>query len=190
MVHSNGIDESEARWYAVWTRSRQEKSAAAMLSQFGIEHYLPLKAEIRQWSDRKQTIETPLFSGYLFVYVDALKGSRLQVLKAPGIVAFVGNQSGPLPIPDQQIEDIRAVLKAGVPCSVRPLFKQGDRVRVIRGALAGIEGTFVRANSESCLLVSIDMVRQSLAINVSPDEVEPISCAPTSIQPAGELTAA
>src|ERR1700733_6900226 len=102
------VCDLDHRWYAVWTRSRQEKIAAGTLGMLGIQHYLPLKSEIRQWSDRRQAVEVPLFSGYLFVRINLLKESKLRVLKVPGVVAFVGNQSGPLPIPSKQIEDVRS----------------------------------------------------------------------------------
>lgn len=164
--------DPDSRWYAVWTRSRQEKAAAGMLARLSVRHYLPLKSELRQWSDRRQVVEVPLFSGYLFVCMNPLKDSRLEVLKVPGIVGFVGNQTGPLPIPNKEIEDIQAVLASGANCSVQSSFKEGDRVRVVRGALAGVEGTLVRANSESRLIISIDMIRQSLAVSISPGDVE------------------
>ena len=173
MSYNGDIYDPDSCWYAVWTRSRQEKVAAATLNTLGIEHYLPLKSELRQWSDRKQMVEVPLFSGYLFVCISLLrKNSKLQVLKVPGIVGFVGNQTGPLPIPDQQIEDIRTVLTAGVEYSVHAFLKEGDRVRVVRGALTGVEGTLVRTNSASRLLISIEMIRQSLSVIVLREDVE------------------
>jgi transcription antitermination factor NusG len=181
--------ETDAHWYAVWTRSRQEKAVAAMLTTLGVDHYLPLKAELRQWSDRKQLVELPLFSGYLFVRIDSLKHSKLQVLKVPGVGSFVGNQSGSLPIPDQQIEDIRRVLTAGAECSVEPLLKVGDRVRVVRGALAGVEGTLARANSAYRLVISIEMIRQSLSVNVMRDDVELVSKSPVAAMHFGRLAA-
>jgi len=177
--NSRGYDHG-SRWFAVWTRSRQEKVVAATLNRSGIPHYLPLKSELRKWSDRKQMVETPLFSGYLFVNINVMTSSRLQVLKVPGVGALVGNQMGPLPIPDQQIEDIRKVLTAGVECSVEPLLKEGDRVRVMQGALAGIEGTLVRTQSASRLLVSIEMIRQSLSVSVSRSDVEPVAPNPVA----------
>ena len=172
MSYNSEVYAPDSRWYAVWTRSRQEKAAAAMLSALGIQHYLPLNSELRQWSDQKQLVEVPLFSGYLFVCISLLKKSKLQVLKVPGVGAFVGNQTGPLPIPDRQIEDIRTVLTAGVECSIHPFLKEGDRVRVVRGALAGVEGTLAHTNSTSRLLISIEMIRQSLSVNVLRDDVE------------------
>ncbi len=168
--HLNGL-----QWFAVWTRSRQEKCAASMLEALGIPHFLPLKTEAHQWSDRKQIVTVPLFSGYLFVRMNLAKHNRLEVLNAPGIAGFVGNQTGPSPIPDQQIEDIRTVLETRVECTVLPLLNEGDRVRVLRGPLAGIEGRLVRSNSTSRLSISIEMIHKSLLVNVSRQDVELIA---------------
>jgi transcriptional antiterminator RfaH len=177
MVHCKGTHDPEFRWYAVRTHSRQEKVASTMLDAFRVQHYLPLKSELRQWSDRKQMVEMPVFTGYLFVRINLVRDTQLQVLKSPGIVAFVGNQAGPLPIPDQEIEDIRTVLASSVPYVLHPSLREGARVRVVRGALAGVEGTLACINSESRLYISITMVGQSLTVSVSPEDVE---CACTS----------
>ena len=164
---SNGL-----QWFAVWTRSRQEKCAASMLEALGIPHYLPLKTEVHQWSDRKQTVTLPLFSGYLFVHMNLAKRSRLEVLNTSGIAGFVGNQMGPLPIPDSQIEAIRTVLEMRTECTVSPLLNEGDNVRVLRGPLAGVEGRLVRSNSSSRLSISIELIHKSLLVNVSRQDVE------------------
>jgi transcription antitermination factor NusG len=165
--------DSDSSWYAVWTRSRQEKVAATMLESLGVPHFLPLKTEVRQWSDRRQKIRIPLFPGYLFVRIDPAKDSRLQVLKTPGIVGFVGNQTGPLPIPDAQIENIQTVLiqQMEYMVSTSPLL-EGQQVRVVRGALAGVVGTLIRSNSRSRLLISIEMIHKSISVSISPMDVE------------------
>ena len=169
------IGSPDAQWFAVWTRSRQEKVAAAMLDMVGVDHFLPLKSELRQWSDRKQTVSVPLFCGYLFVRMNPTKDSRLEVLKAPGIAGFVGNSSGPLPIPDQQIEDIRTILGRRIDCTVIPILEEGDRVRVVRGPLTGIEGRLLQSNSSSRLLISIEMLHKSIAVSLSSQDVELLS---------------
>lgn len=163
------------RWYAVNTRSRQEKVASTMLQTYGIQHFLPLKSELRLWSDRKQMVEMPVFPGYMFVRINLAQHRWRQVLEFPGIVAYVGNQTGPLPIPDREIEDIRAVLTARVACVPCPPLHKGDRVRLIRGPLAGVEGTLAFGDTISCLLVSVEMIRQSLAIRVLREDVELIT---------------
>jgi len=164
---------SSTQWFAVWTRSRQEKVAASMLEALNIQTFLPMKSEVRQWSDRKQMIKTPLFSGYLFVRMNLAENhGRLQVLKTPGIVGFVGNAAGPLPIPNHQIDNIRMVLDSEVEYTVGPLFKEGDKVRVVRGSLSGMEGTLTRTNSETRLVLCVDLVKRSLSIDVSRHDVE------------------
>ena len=162
----------KTQWFAVWTRSRQEKSAASILESLRVPHFLPLTNESRQWSDRKQSVSIPLFSGYFFVRINPLEESRLRVLKTPGVVGLVGNSLGPLPIPDEQIEQVRTILNSGTEYWKCPFMEEGDRVRVIRGALTGVEGTLLRVNSQTRLTVSVDMIQQSLAVSVSRNDVE------------------
>jgi len=176
-VYSTDMDDPESHWYAVWIRSRQEKVTSTMLNNIGVQHYLPLKSELRQWSDRKQMVETPVFGGYLFVRINLMNKSRLQVLKSPGVICLIGNNAGPLPIPDQEIQDIRRVLAARIAYSHYAALNKGDRVRVVRGVLAGVEGTLVRANQTSRLVVSVELIHQSLAVCVSADDVERIGTA-------------
>jgi len=164
-----------AHWYAVTARSRQEKVAAAMLDAQGITNFLPVAAEVRQWSDRKQIVNIPLFPGYLFVHINPLTDSLLPILKVPGVVGIVRNQTGPLPVPDQEINDIRRVLAQGIQCSPHPFLKMGDRVQITRGALAGLVGTLVRVNTESRLVISIEMIQRSIAVTVALKDVEPIA---------------
>lgn len=162
----------EVCWYAVWTKSRQEKASAARLAALGIPHYLPLQSQARQWSDRKQTIKAPLFPGYLFVQLDVCTADKLEVLRMPGVVGFVGNSRGPAPIPDEEIESVRAVMFAGAECSTLPLLRAGDRVRMVRGPLAGIQGSLLRFGSKCQLVVSIDIIHRSVAVTVSESDVE------------------
>jgi transcription antitermination factor NusG len=166
---------SDPRWFAVWTRSRHEKAAAALLQSVGVQHYLPLKSELRLWSDRKRTVSVPLFSGYLFVRMNPSNDSRLQLLKIPGIAGLVGNGEGPLPIPDQEIEDIRTVLAGRVEYTVMPTLGEGDRVRVVRGPLAGVQGRLLQSNSMSRLMISIEMIHKSIAVSLSREDVELLS---------------
>jgi transcriptional antiterminator RfaH len=162
----------EALWYAVSTRSRQENVAASMLGGLGIPYFLPLVTEVHRWSDRKQTVSRPLFPCYLFVNIARSCETQLRVLKVPGIVNFVGSAHGPTAIPEKEIESVRAVLSHGIECVPYPLFQAGNRVRIVRGALAGIEGTFLRSGPDSKLVISIEMIQRSLAINILACDIE------------------
>jgi transcription antitermination factor NusG len=162
----------EALWYAVSTRSRHENVAASMLAGLGIRYFLPLITEVRRWSDRKQTVCRPLFPCYLFVNIARSCETQLRVLKVPGIVNFVGSAHGPTAIPEGEIDSVRAVLSSGIDCVPHPFCRAGDRVRVVRGALAGIEGTLLRAGTKAQLVLSIDMIQRSVSVTVSEQDVE------------------
>ena len=164
----------EALWYAVSTRSRQEKSAASMLENLEVAHFLPLVEEERQWSDRKQKVTLPLFPGYMFVQIARSCEFQLRVLKVPGIVDFVGNRNGPLAIPEREIENVRALVSHGVGCSPHPFLKAGDRVRVVRGALAGVEGILSRRGAQSNLVISVEMIQRAISVSVPISDVEPV----------------
>jgi transcription antitermination factor NusG len=165
----------EALWYAVSTRSRQENVAATMLGSLGIRYFHPLITEVRRWSDRKQTVSRPLFPCYLFVHIARSCETQLHVLKVPGIVNFVGSAHAPTAIPEEEIESVRAVLSSGIACIPHPFFQAGERVRIVRGVLAGIEGTFLRSTTDSKLVISIEMIQRSMAINIDGCDIEHIT---------------
>jgi transcription antitermination factor NusG len=172
------VPHPAASWYAVSTRSRQEKVAASMLGHIAIANFLPLLNQERQWSDRKQMVALPLFPGYVFVRIRKSGELQVRVLKVPGVVDFVRNRTGPLSIPEQEIEAVRALLAHGEACSPYPFLRAGDRVRVVHGALAGIEGTLIRSGSQSKLVISIEMIQRSVAAVVPESDIAPISYAP------------
>jgi transcription antitermination factor NusG len=160
-------------WFAARTRSRQERVAATLLDAVGVTHFLPLHTEVHQWSDRMQAVTTPLFKGYLFVRLNPIQDTRLRVLKTPGIAGIVGNQTGPLPIPDHEIDSIRTVVAQRAPCTTHPYLCVGERVRVMRGPLSGVEGTLVRSQDDFKLLISVQMIQQSIAITIHASDVRP-----------------
>jgi transcription antitermination factor NusG len=169
----------EALWYAVLTRSRQEKTAAAMLESQSITHFLPLLKEDRRWSDRNKTISVPLFPGYVFVQIVRSSTVQLRVLKVPGIIDFVSNREGPLAIPEGDIKSVRALVSNGVGCSPHPFLRVGERVRVVRGVLAGIEGNLSRRGAQSKLVISVEMLQRSVSVNVDESDVEAVYCLST-----------
>ncbi len=164
----------DASWYALSTRSRQEKIVTKMLDNLGIPTFLPLSKEIRRWSDRNKPVSVPIFSGYVFVHIHAANDLRVQILRTPGVVTFVGTRGIPAPIPEKEIRDIRSLLSTGAACSPYPFLKLGQRVRIVGGALDQIEGTLVGRGPESKLIISIELIQRSLAISVYDLEIEPV----------------
>jgi transcriptional antiterminator NusG len=116
----------------------------------------------------------PLFASYLFVQIPSSRESQVQVLKVPGVINFVGNQSGPLSIPEKEIDDVRSVLSQRVDCSPCAFLKIGERVRIIGGALDGIEGTLIGRGPDTKLVISIELIQRSMAVSVYGFNVKPV----------------
>src|SRR5438445_11213309 len=105
-------------WYALRTKSNQERTVATALNQKGFECYLPVYQTRRRWSDRIMEIELPLFSGYLFCRFRPAK--RLPVITTPGVVSILGFGNEPVPIPESEIAAVQTALHSGlatVPCA-------------------------------------------------------------------------
>jgi transcriptional antiterminator NusG len=161
-------------WYAVLSRSRHEKMVATALTHTGITTFLPLVTEMHHWSDRRKSVDVPLFPGYVFVQIPDSPEAQLRVLKTSGVVQFVGTRQGAVPIQDKEINDVRAVLEQRVSCSPYPFLQLAQRVRIRGGALDGIEGILVGRDSASKLVLSIQLIQRSLAVSVYNFDVEPV----------------
>jgi transcription antitermination factor NusG len=165
--------ESASKWYAVQTRARHEKIIAHRLQEQGISTFLPLVREVHRWSDRKKTVELPLFSCYLFTRLAATNEDRLRVLRAEGVFQIVGRRGEGTPLPDEQIDAIRTLINEHLPVCSHPFLRIGQRVRIRTGSLAGVEGILVSRRGDQTLVVSIDAIQRSLAIPIKGYEVEP-----------------
>ena len=169
-------------WYAVWSRSRHEKMVASALSNVGITTFLPLVTETHRWSDRRKSVDVPLFPGYVFVQIPNSAEAQLQVRKTSGVVQFVGNRQGAVPIQDKEINDVRTVLEQRVSCSPYPFLQLGQRVRIRGGAFDGIEGVLIGRDSASKLVISIELIQRSLAVSVYNFDVVPVaSCGASAL---------
>jgi transcription antitermination factor NusG len=159
-------------WYAIQTRSRHEKLVAYHLQMRGMSQYLPTIIETHYWSDRRKRIELPLFPGYVFVQLSDSNEHRVQVLRTPGVLRFVGLAPGGTPIPDEQIDSVRTLVEQNVPWVSHPFLKSGQRVRVRGGALDQLEGVFLRRNGQDALIISIDAIQRSLAVSIQGYDLE------------------
>lgn len=159
-------------WYAVKTMSRHERFVAHELESQGVTSFLPSVTEIHRWSDRRKKIERPLFPGYLFVHGSMSPQIRRAVLFARGVAGFITMRGEPIPIPDEQIENVQRLLANDIPCMVHPFLKIGQRVRIRGGSLDGVEGILTGFNGDKGLVVSIDSIQRSLAVRIEGYDVE------------------
>jgi transcription antitermination factor NusG len=163
-------------WYAIQTRSRHEKVVRDQLAARSITHLLPLWRKRSIWKDRIKLVDVPLFSGYLFSYF-ALQ-DKLAVLETIGVIRIVGISGRPMPIPEEQITAVRSMMEHHLPCSPYPYLVEGMRVRIKRGLLAGAEGILIARKQKYRLIISVDLIQQSVAVDVDSAEVEPLELCP------------
>jgi len=179
---SNASEESRTRgvgarlenssWFAVQTRPRHEKKVNLGLKEKGIHSFLPMRRERRQWSDRQQWIESPLFSEYLFVKIPLTAESRVSVLRTSGVLRFAGMPRCGTPVPDEQIENLQAITDGRVPLAQHEFIEVGERVRIRGGALNGIEGILAAIKNDRSLVVSVNLIQKSVAIRIDGFEIE------------------
>jgi transcription antitermination factor NusG len=164
--------ESQERWYAAYTEARHEKKIAHQLEAREISCFLPCYRSLRRWKDRKKLVELPLFPSYVFVHL-ALK-DRLRVLQLPGVVQLVGARGLPEAIPDCELNSLRQGLAGKLPMEPHPYLTAGRRVRVIRGAVAGLEGILLRRKQQFRFVLSIELLQRSVALEVDEADLEPL----------------
>ena len=166
----NLSSSTERRWFAVYTTCRHEKRVAQHLVQRQIEHFLPLYRTQHRWKDGSHVVvDLPLFPGYVFVRVDSR--NRVGVLAVPGVVSMIGTALRPAPLPDFEVEKLRSGLDP-VRAEPHPFITVGQRVRIKRGALAGVEGIVIRKRSGIRVVFTLSLLMQSIAIEVDGDDVE------------------
>jgi len=161
-------------WYAVHTRARHESAVAHRLRERGVTTFLPTVKEVHRWNDRRKTITLPLFNCYVFVRLIPNNQERQRVLRTDSVLGLVGAQGVGTPIPNEQIEAVRMLVEHELPSCSHPFLKAGQRVRIRGGALEGLEGIFLSHLGERKLIISIEAMQRSLAIQVEGYEVEPI----------------
>jgi transcription antitermination factor NusG len=167
-------DTAAETWFAVHTSSRHEKVVAQETRELGITTFLPTTKQVRQWSDRRKVVESPLFSCYVFVKIVPNNRERLKVLRVNGVLRFIGPHGMGIPIPDEQIEAVRILTEEQLPMCSFPFLKIGQRVRVRSGALSGVEGILTGRTGERTLVVSLDAIQRSLSVRIEGYDIEPV----------------
>ena len=165
----------ESAWYAIYTRHQHEKMVAQNLTNKGFETFLPLYATTHHWKDRMKALWLPLFPSYVFL--NGGLDRRLQIVTTPGIHGIVSCGEQPAAIPAIEIEAIRRVVESGARIEAHPYLKLGDRVRIKCGPLEGIQGILVRKKNICRLVLSVEMLGKSAAMEIDAFQVEAVDVA-------------
>lgn len=161
-----------APWWALYTRHQHEKVVAEVLAAKGFDVFLPAYESIRRWKDRRKVLSLPLFPCYVFVR--GQPDRRLQVVSTPGVHMLLTRGEQIAVIPEEEIGAIRLAVEGSFRVEPHPFLKVGERVRVTRGSLTGVEGILVRKKNLYRLVLSVDMLAQSVGVEVDASDVEPI----------------
>ena len=166
-----------ADWYAIWTHSNCERLVAQQLEAKGFPAFLPEMGARSRRNGKSHVVQVPMFPGYLFLRHAMEKASYIEILKARGIVRILeGGWNRLTPVSDDEVEAIQRLVASGVPVFPYAYFQEGDRVRVVEGPLEGIEGVFLRDKPQKGrLVVSVNLLRTSVAVEVDSTFVEPVS---------------
>lgn len=159
-------------WFAVRVRSRCEKLAATELAARGFTVCAATAPHRRVWIDRVRTVEMPLFPGYIFARFDP--ADQFTIRRVAGVSDIVGVAGLPHPVADVEMESILILLKSGVEVQKTPFLHVGERVRVRWGPLAGVAGVLERIKSGCRLLISVNFLQRSVAVEVDSALVEPL----------------
>ncbi len=151
-------------WYALYTRHQHEKRVHQVLTGKGLEAFLPLYTAAHQWKDRVKRVSLPLFPCYVFL--QGPLAHWLPVLTTPGVHSVVGFGGQPASISQVEIEALRRVVDSSVKAEPHPFLRCGDRVRVTAGPLRGLEGILLRKKNWCKLLLSVEMLQRSVAVEV------------------------
>lgn len=167
--------QSLPNWFAVYTVPRHEKSVERHFRQRNVDHYLPAYRTPRKWRNGlKVVLELPLFPGYIFVHITRTERGR--VLEVPGVLAILNGAAGEMaPLPESEVIALRSGLQLRK-AEPHPHLTVGQRVRIRSGAFAGMEGIVVRKKNSLRVVLTLDSIMQSFAVEVDGAELDSLSC--------------
>ncbi len=169
---ATGVVELSAKWFAAYTTPRHEKAVVRQLDARRLECFLPLYSSVkRRKNGCRVTVDRPLFPSYVFVRVKRRDSAK--VLQIPGVLSIVGTAREPSALPCSEIESLRAGLRLRQ-FEPHPYLVAGEKVRITAGSLEGMVGVLVRRKNDFRVVLTLDLIRQSVSVEVGVDEIEPL----------------
>ncbi len=159
-------------WYALQVRTRWERSTVGILREKGYETLLPTYEMQKHWGDRVKAVQAPLFPGYVFCRFDVT--NRLPILITPGVISVVSRGRTPSPVDPAEMSAIQTMVIAGVAAEPWPYLEVGQRVRIEDHSLKGIEGILIAFKGARRIVVSVSLLRRSVALEIDRARVTPI----------------
>ena len=164
---------SAPSWFAIRVRPKHERAAAINLGRQGFEEYVPVHRVRRRWSDRVKEMDAVLFPGYIFCRFP--RHDRLRVLNSPSVESIVGFGRTDIPVDDSEIQAMRTLVASGRPLAPWPFLRIGQDVAIENGPLAGVRGVVLRDQDSWRVVVSVEALDRSIAVEVDRDMLRPES---------------
>ena len=161
------------RWFALQVRTRWENSTAVLLSGKGYETLLPTYQAKKRWNGKVKQVSAPLFPGYVFCHFDASK--RLPILITPGVISVVGRGKIPFPVDAGEIAAVQMIVASGFQAEPWPYLEVGQKIRIERDSLSGLEGILIQFRGNNRIVVSVSLLRRSVALEIDRDCVRPVA---------------
>lgn len=165
--------KTEFKWFALTAKHQHEASVARLLSAKGLQVFYPTCSTVHRWKDRNKILQLPLFPGYVF-FGDGLH-RRIEILSTPGVFSIVSFGRMAAEIPPEEIDGIRKATDSALALQPHPFLSEGEQVRVTRGPLAGVCGILLRHKDSFRLVISIELLGRSAAVEIDAATVERIS---------------
>ena len=156
-------------WYAIRVKPNFEHVSTRLLRDKGFDEYLPVYRSRRRWSDRVKEIEVPVFPRYLFCRM--MHSERTPVLSTPGVLSIVSCGPDPIPVPENEIQAVRILLRSGLAAEPWPFVHVGNRIRIEKGPFASITGIVIAHKDHFRLVVSVTMLQRSVSVELERDWV-------------------
>ena len=166
----------KSNWFALLTRSNFEQTVHTRIVKKGIDVFLPTIRKKSRRKDRHLMLERPLFPGYLFVRSTRHSADQVNILKTMGAVRLLGNKSGPVAVPEFQIESLKILTSANMDLITGSniKLKKGDPVQVLSGPMAGVKGEFIHHKGQGRVIIKIDILGQYAGVEVEQDNIEKV----------------
>jgi transcriptional antiterminator RfaH len=159
-------NKDTCKWYPVYTCPRAEKKAYQALVDKGIETYLPLHRQLKQWSDRKKWTEEPLIKSYIFVRIK--EQEQTEVLTTKGIARFLYFSGKITPMPDRQIDELKLLMASPYELEITAADLQpGEKIRIKAGPLKGLTGEIISYRSQKQLALRLENLGCSIIVYVA-----------------------
>jgi transcription termination/antitermination protein NusG len=159
-------------WLAIQTRPRAENMAAILLEHKGYEVFFPKQPLATR--SRTRLLETPLFPGYLFCRAVMCPRAHGLIVTTPGVRGIVSFNKQPVTVSETEISNIKLLMNSKLPVYRWPNVEVGDEIELICGPLAGCRGTITQRGEEHHFIVSIEILRRSIAVKVDTEWIRPL----------------